>query len=907
MATIYEGTERNQQQVDERIDPEILRALGLSDVSDLDYDEYKTLLKERLAANRMNTSQKAREDSARLDEKILNEFKRVKAETGRFRVRNERVSYQKMLPGTANGGGGGLVQNITFQQQPAQEEGEDETQAQVQGLNDFLTNVVAPSLSKIESSLLSILENLTGQQKAEEKAASSARIAGQKAQKRAKENRFEGLGVMASKAANVAKKVFSPLAQIFGAIFNFLSNVLTGFLVLKVLDWIKDPRKLFVDIGNMFIMFLNAGLKLMFGLMFSPFNAFISGLNSGINLFEEAVNNTIGKIPGIPRLELPEIPPIEPPQIPMIPYPKEENKEPKKQQKTPKVPATAMAEGGPVTNIYNIMSDGGQVRTDTGQKVTGAGPDTQLVALQPGEFVMSKGAVDTFGLDTMMDMNSMGGGTNKPKMARVQSVGSPIMAMQGGGSVVEHLHGEPGRQGYRADHGGGNAHDHYAFSSEALRKYIQKHLASGNGPSGRKYQIGSTTGGKHAPDSYHYVGQALDIPWSQFGSGKITQKDFAQSQKLDKDVRALVAQFNGSENNQQPNNNNTTQVQPQNNITGQPVSEDFYAEGPKGFQSSVHPSASAKGLYKKLGINENVWRTYKDTIASIETSSHVNSASTSYSQIGGTGGGYDGRYQMGTMGRKDAARILGVPLPSRQEYRSNPQLQEDLFLAYTVANHGYLMNSSEKFRNATPIQRMQYLGYAHNQGWGKAADWLETGVISSVDGFGTKGTKFTDKLAKTLAPYSGRDVSGSPETQRQQLQSQQTQQSGNNSGQISSMPGTTDTQYEKTPYGGDLPMVSLGPLQIDDSGGIGSILSSDFKNKPIKLGDTSFDSVMNKTPPPPPSRSGSGGQVPPVLVPKDDTSTSSTSSQGSTSPMFSPLDMSNPDLIVVKAIYNIVG
>ena len=105
MATIYEGT-RNQQQVDERIDPEILRALGLSDVSDLDYDEYKTLLKERLAANRMNTDQKAREDSAELDEKILKEFKRVQRETGRFKVKNEKVSYQKMLPGTATGGGG---------------------------------------------------------------------------------------------------------------------------------------------------------------------------------------------------------------------------------------------------------------------------------------------------------------------------------------------------------------------------------------------------------------------------------------------------------------------------------------------------------------------------------------------------------------------------------------------------------------------------------------------------------------------------------------------------------------------------------------------------------------------------------------------------------------------------------
>ena len=129
MATIYEGTARNQQQVDERIDPEILRALGLEDVVDLDYSEYKTLLKERLAANRMNTNQKAREDSAKLDEKILKEFKRVRAETGRFRVKNDRVSFQKMLPGNQQqNGGGALVQNITFQQQPAQEQEEEGTQ-----------------------------------------------------------------------------------------------------------------------------------------------------------------------------------------------------------------------------------------------------------------------------------------------------------------------------------------------------------------------------------------------------------------------------------------------------------------------------------------------------------------------------------------------------------------------------------------------------------------------------------------------------------------------------------------------------------------------------------------------------------------------------------------------------------
>ena len=39
--------------------------------------------------------------------------------------------------------------------------------------------------------------------------------------------------------------------------------------------------------------------------------------------------------------------------------------------------------------------------------------------LTPGEFVMSRGAVSMFGVDTMMAMNKAGGGTNRPKFGLV--------------------------------------------------------------------------------------------------------------------------------------------------------------------------------------------------------------------------------------------------------------------------------------------------------------------------------------------------------------------------------------------------------------------------------------------------------------------------------------------------------
>ena len=50
-----------------------------------------------------------------------------------------------------------------------------------------------------------------------------------------------------------------------------------------------------------------------------------------------------------------------------------------------------------------------------GGLMMGMGTDTVPAMLTPGEFVMSRGAVSMFGVDTMMAMNKAGGGTNRPK------------------------------------------------------------------------------------------------------------------------------------------------------------------------------------------------------------------------------------------------------------------------------------------------------------------------------------------------------------------------------------------------------------------------------------------------------------------------------------------------------------
>lgn len=98
-----------------------------------------------------------------------------------------------------------------------------------------------------------------------------------------------------------------------------------------------------------------------------------------------------------------------------------------------------MSGGGVAGNTMNIndikFSGGGGVTGNTGVDITGAGPDTQLVALQPGEIVMSKGAVNHWGANTLLGMNKAGGGTNVPKMA------NNIQMAAGGGMVGAPLSG----------------------------------------------------------------------------------------------------------------------------------------------------------------------------------------------------------------------------------------------------------------------------------------------------------------------------------------------------------------------------------------------------------------------------------------------------------------------------------
>jgi hypothetical protein len=202
-------------------------------------------------------------------------------------------------------------------------------------------------------------------------------------------------------------------------------------------------------------------------------------------------------------------------------------------------------------------------------------------------------------------------------------------------------------------------------------------------------------------------------------------------------------------------------------------------------KGDVSDSNAVELATSKLGISKEEWSIFKNTVAAIESGG-------AYDIAGGSGKHYDGRYQLGRDAKIDGAKVAGIANPGhgdvdssqRIKFRKDPALQEVLFAGYTIANYNYLRSLPE-FKNKSKAGQLQALGYAHNQGMGGAANWLKTGVVGS-DGFGTKGTKYTDALRQNFiaAGFIGSSSS-------EKIQTASTPTSGN------ALASAGATQYDK--------------------------------------------------------------------------------------------------------------
>ena len=251
-------------------------------------------------------------------------------------------------------------------------------------LKDFLLNVLQPSLTKIEDNLSKILGNFDKQIETEKEKQDDLRVSEDTASDKARENKLEkpkGKGMLKTGI----DKAIKPVTGMMDMIMNFFKNILLGSAVMGLLKILENPEiimKPLRNFSNGIIDFVNKLIKGINKFVLGPINFIIDGLRIGLRELIRPFALIAEKF-GTPF------------ELPLDNF-------------TEKVEPIQIKEISRIEPKAN-MQGGGEVPGE------GTG-DTVPAMLEPGEFVMSKGAVQNEGLENLEQMNAEGGGTNQPVM-----------------------------------------------------------------------------------------------------------------------------------------------------------------------------------------------------------------------------------------------------------------------------------------------------------------------------------------------------------------------------------------------------------------------------------------------------------------------------------------------------------
>jgi hypothetical protein len=410
----------NQQEV---IDTRILGLIGLDDVFDLDYETYLTLLKEAMVKGRMPKTSIPTEEV----ELLTNEYKRVKTkkDNGRFQVKEKKITSNSFAVGSIRAKLGvtrpkGLLP-ASIAKSP-------------------ITTNLDESISIIASTISSIAETLKAQKKLTDDTSSFDKRKSEQDKRSLAESklekRFEGL-------KKTAEKIIAPVKSLLDKVLEFFTTILLGRVVYKLVEWLGNPEN--SNKVKSIIRFLGDWWPALLGAYVLFGNSF-SGLIRGTMGIVGRFIFQIGKV-AIPQL----LKFLKSPlgigvglftagaTIPAL-LPGTVNEQERKTQKAPGSPEDKIrslqqqkanlsffeklqGKGAEINEqIYSLQSgktksygfSGGGLANGyvSGEK----GIDKVPAMLSDGEFVMSRGAVAKYGVDTLESMNAAGGGTNKPKV-----------------------------------------------------------------------------------------------------------------------------------------------------------------------------------------------------------------------------------------------------------------------------------------------------------------------------------------------------------------------------------------------------------------------------------------------------------------------------------------------------------
>lgn len=274
--------------------------------------------------------------------------------------------------------------------------------------------------TSILDSLDNILEALRKEQAAKDKLDAEEKKRKENKKRKMKES---GLEKSLKTIKKQGEKMLAPVTNMFEKLKNGLLMLLAGKAILTIFDWFQNPdnEKKIQTVFRFLSDFWPAivgGLLLFMPMIFGPagfvimLGALIIGflpklISATKQLFGfgqqtekdadaankdlKDVENDAGNLDGAATADAvtsDDIKPIE-----------------EKGEQLKKAPAPGS--GQAPAKVMNARSGG---------VVPGSGPnkDTIPAMLTPGEFVMSRGAVQQYGTDTLASMNAMGGGTNRP-------------------------------------------------------------------------------------------------------------------------------------------------------------------------------------------------------------------------------------------------------------------------------------------------------------------------------------------------------------------------------------------------------------------------------------------------------------------------------------------------------------
>ena len=266
------------------------------------------------------------------------------------------------------------------------------------------------ALATISQNVNAIKKLVTRQNKLEKDKADDTREAREKKKRSMKENLLEGGKKMYDKVAGAFGKVLEPAKGIFESIFNFIKLFILGAGLMKILDWFGDSK------NKSKITSIFRFLKDWWPAIVAALIPFLGGIPLVIAVIALVVGylpkliDTVKMLFGFGKKVDEEIAKNEKDLEKSdtdVKLDEQAGEDPPGQTETGEQIDTTGAGEQPNVSEPQQFNQGGEV-PGQGNK------DTVPAMLTPGEFVLTKEAVNQVGADTLYGMNAAAGGVGKP-------------------------------------------------------------------------------------------------------------------------------------------------------------------------------------------------------------------------------------------------------------------------------------------------------------------------------------------------------------------------------------------------------------------------------------------------------------------------------------------------------------